>query len=339
MFKTMWNDFKKQYRKKSPKFVIYYLESLIEYLRKLSRIYSKNNVLNDFPVNFPVNIEIETISACNARCIMCPNSITTNKSNFPTQLLGTEVYKELIDEIANYKVRYLALFSQNEPLLDKRIIDFIRYGKEKCPKTKIALNTNAALLSPELSDKILKSGLNHITFSIHGWTEETMKKVSGLDFKIVLSNITYFLGKHLDAKSGIEIGLSCLKTIHFTKRDYDFAFQFSHKYGLSFALLKPTNRAGNVNTEFYPRFRRKPKKTIIKCLMDDRPLTSTAILSNGDVVACCIDWKKEEVLGSVYKSSLYEIWHSDKYNKFRARVYQKAESPDNFLCKRCSESV
>ncbi len=73
--------------------------------------------------------------------------------------------------------------------------------------------------------------------------------------------------------------------------------------------------------------------------MDNRPLTSTTILSNGDVVACCMDWKKEEVLGNVYKNSLYDIWHLDGYNNFRAKLYENAESKEDFLCKRCSESI
>ena len=81
------------------------------------------------------------------------------------------------------------------------------------------------------------------------------------------------------------------------------------------------------------------KKRIRKCLMDDRPLNSATILSNGDVVACCMDWRREEVLGNIYKDPIYKIWHSDKYNEFRAKVYRKAAAPDNFLCKRCSEAV
>lgn len=335
MSKTVWKNIKRQYRDISPKFIIYYMEGFIEHFRRVNRAYVKNTVLQDFPID----IEIETISACNARCIMCPNSVVGGKAGPQQQVLSTEMYKAVINEISGYTVRCLALFSQNEPLMDKRIVDLITYGKEKCPLAKVIINTNAFLLNQELSDRILKSGLDHITFSVHGWTEETMKKVSGLDFKTVLSNVTYFIEKRISTKNKIEVGLNCLKTIHFTKKDYDVAFNFSRKYGLPFALLTPTNRADNVDSGFYPHFQRRSKKRIRKCLMDDRPLNSTTILGNGDVVACCMDWKREEAFGNIYQDPLYKIWHSDKYNEFRNKIYRKAASQDNFLCKRCSESV
>ena len=332
---SQWKKLKKLYRNNSPKLMLYYLESTIEYLRRLNLIYFSKNILKDFPSH----VEIETMGSCNARCIMCPNSKVVNRFFQSPPILTSEVYKKLIDVISSHKVKTLALFCQNEPLLDKRIIEFINYARAKCQNTKISINTNAILLSHEISDEILKSGLDHITFSIHGWTEKTMRQVTTLDFKTVLSNITYFIEKAINIKSHIEIGLNCLKTIYFTKHDYDFAFQFSRKYGLPFGLPKATNRAGNINTKFYPNLQVNPKKKIKKCLVDNRPLTGTCILSNGEVVACCMDWQKEEVLGDVYKDSIYQVWHSDRYNEFRARVYQGIASSDNFLCKRCSESI
>ena len=333
--KTAWKTIKEVYRNKWPRFAVYYLEGVIEYLRRVNRIYFCSDVLKDFPMD----IEIETIGACNARCVMCPNSVIEGKSGASPQLLDPQAYKKLIEEIASYKVKTHALFSQNEPLMDKRIVEFIGYAKEKCPITKVSINTNAILLSPGLSEQILMSGLDHITFSIHGWSQETMKKVTGLDFNTVISNVKYFIERRGATKNNIEVGLNCLRTVHFTKRDYNFAFEFSRRYRLPFAVLTPTNRAFNVPVGFYPHFSRKTRKFIRKCLMDNRPLTSTSILSNGDVVACCMDWKKEEVLGNIYKNSLYEIWHSDRYKAFRAKIYEGAESTNTFLCKRCSESV
>ncbi|GAH58289.1 unnamed protein product [marine sediment metagenome] len=83
------------------------------------------------------------------------------------------LYKKIIDEVKNY-VYDINLFHRGEPLLHPSIIDIISYANNKNIKTRI--HTNSTLLTPELSRKIILSGLDLISFSFDGYTKETYEK-------------------------------------------------------------------------------------------------------------------------------------------------------------------
>ena len=59
-----------------------------------------------------------------------------------------ELFRKIIDDLAdmNY-TNGIALFSNNEPFLDERIIDFHRYANEKLSRAIFHLYTNGSLLT------------------------------------------------------------------------------------------------------------------------------------------------------------------------------------------------
>ena len=40
---------------------------------------------------------------------------------------------------------------------------------------------------------------------------------------------------------------------------------------------------------------------------------------NGDVLLCCMDWRRRVVLGNVRNQTLREVWHGEKYREYRRR--------------------
>lgn len=111
--------------------------------RKLVRKFVNEN-MTEVPLFH--EIEIETINRCNGGCSFCPvnvqNDIRTEK------LMDENLFYKIINELK--EIRYagrIALFSNNEPLLDKRIVVFSRYVRENLPNAQIHLFTNGTLLS------------------------------------------------------------------------------------------------------------------------------------------------------------------------------------------------
>jgi radical SAM protein with 4Fe4S-binding SPASM domain len=100
-------------------------------------------------------IEIETINQCNNTCPFCP----VNKKIDPRPLkvmeynLFTSIIKQLRDLDYSGIIR---LFSNNEPLLDSRIIDFCRLTKENLPNAFLSLFTNGILLTIEKFTELTK---------------------------------------------------------------------------------------------------------------------------------------------------------------------------------------
>ena len=100
------------------------------------------------------HIEIETINRCNGLCEFCPVSVQNEKRIYKE--MEWSLFTKIIDELAemNYQGR-LALFSNNEPFLDKTIIEKHKYAREKVQNARIHLYTNGVLLSIEKLEAIL----------------------------------------------------------------------------------------------------------------------------------------------------------------------------------------
>ena len=94
----------------------------------------------------------------------------------------------------DYAAKYhsmIDLVGPCEMLLDKRIPDFIRYGKEK-GVGYISMTTNGLLLDKEMTQRILQSRLDSLSISIDAGTKETYKEVRGGDFDKLVKNVEYF---------------------------------------------------------------------------------------------------------------------------------------------------
>ena len=52
------------------------------------------------------------------------------------------------------------------------------------------------------------------------------------------------------------------------------------------------------------------------------------VLWNGDVIPCCADYRKQYLMGNVFKKNLLDIWDSKKYRRFR----DEHKNGTNYLC-------
>ena len=100
--------------------------------------------------NIPLfsHIEIETINRCNGSCSFCP----VNRKDDPREkaIMSESLFKSIVGQLEeiNYSGRFTT-FSNNEPLLDERIIEFNRYAREHLPKARMHLYTNGTLMTLE----------------------------------------------------------------------------------------------------------------------------------------------------------------------------------------------
>lgn len=115
----------------------------LQYTRKA--VYDMVETFHDQPTLFD-HIEVETINRCNGSCSFCP----VNRKQDPRKkaVMTTELFEKIVEQLAeiSYSGRFTT-FSNNEPLLDERIVDFNRYAREKLPKARMHLYTNGTLLT------------------------------------------------------------------------------------------------------------------------------------------------------------------------------------------------
>lgn len=117
----------------------------LAYARK--SVYDAVEALYEKPALFN-HIEIETINRCNGSCAFCP----VNHKIDPREkkVMTWELYESIVEQLAelNYAGRFTT-FSNNEPLLDERIIEWNRYARTRLPLAKMHLFTNGTLLTLE----------------------------------------------------------------------------------------------------------------------------------------------------------------------------------------------
>lgn len=97
--------------------------------------------------NLPIKeIEIETVNRCNGKCSFCP--VNVNEPQREYAKMPTELFYKIINELTdrNYSER-LSVFSNNEPFLDERIVDFYKYAREKLPNATLSIYTNGTLMN------------------------------------------------------------------------------------------------------------------------------------------------------------------------------------------------
>ena len=96
----------------------------------------------------PNVVNIETINRCNSTCAFCTANIHAEKR--PFMEMTDELYTSIIDQLAEWNYRgHLTLYGNNEPLLDKKIIERHKYAREKLPESYIFMSTNGLILTLE----------------------------------------------------------------------------------------------------------------------------------------------------------------------------------------------
>lgn len=280
---------------------------------------------------FPNYIMIQTTSYCNADCIICPYSGLSKKQ--PQGVMDLMTYKKIIDEASNHDVERILLYLMNEPLMDKDIVSKINYAKEKNPKAIVHIVSNSSLLNEKLSMDLINSKLDYIEFSVLAYRKETYKKTMNLNFDKTMKEILDFIKiARMQNKGDDYIHIKITRTPGLlSNEEKDEMINFWRNVGIKNINYfdMPTNRAGNVS--FLPKVKHNSVKGCESIWANEM----IHILYNGDVILCCMDWKREIVLGNVKKESIYQIWNGEKYKKIRKMVNGKIESPPNFICKRC----
>ncbi len=134
----------------------------------------------------PHCVFIEVTNHCNLLCETCPRTFVTYEE---PKTLSWENFLKIVDQFP--KMERAVLHGIGEPLINKDLPRMIAHLKAR--GVYVLFNTNATLLTPEWSRKLIESGLDEMRCSIDGSDPKTYAIIRGapLLYKIV-SNLTEF---------------------------------------------------------------------------------------------------------------------------------------------------
>jgi len=261
----------------------------------------------------------------------------------------THVLNEIKDFDSNTTAK-ICLYLMQDPLTDPKIIERTAQVFEYFPNCSYELSTNAMLLTPELSKRLVevikkynKVKQTEIWLSHFAINEETYKTLMRKNnYKETLQNIIDYLKINNGTLNTKIIGLGASRDgILFYFSQKQFVDHFSNiikennitTKNISIGYYTFHNRAGNVRlghwdgTEFH--------RSLIgfNCWRYD---TGLHILFDLSVISCCMNYKKEMEWGNLKEQSLKKIWNGKERKRFIEKAEGLIPSDYNFICKLCS---
>lgn len=274
---------------------------------------------------------------CMYKCRMCPFFEKEIREIYKTKSeMNFTTLQNLVKNIPNDPYYSFDISSIGETLEFEPLAEFIKYMKTQKPLVNTIISTNGLLLNEKTFIKLIDSGLDNIQISLFAENEDDHFFISGTKtFDKVCENI-----KSISAIKKARKGKTPFLQVFMieTQETKEYSGKFIEKWSnyVDKAFIRPMYNAGRNIEGLTPTFENNlPRR--YPCVT---PWYSTAIRSNGDVLACYnFHWHKstidDMVIGNINDSSLSEIWYTKKFKVFRS-AHLKLELHDYPVCEQCN---
>jgi radical SAM protein with 4Fe4S-binding SPASM domain len=302
--------------------------------------YLKSSVTGRPEVNgMPVSIGIELTNNCNLKC---PECITgSGKLERKQGFMDIELFKTVIKELSPYLYN-TNLYFQGEPMLHPQFFSFL----ENSRNTFTTVSTNGHYLSAVNSEKIVKSGLNHMIISLDGMNQETyaLYRKNG-NLSTVIAGIKNLAEAKLRIRSKIKLEIQFLVNKineHQIPQVKELAKSVRANLRLKSMQVNNTNEIGRwlpLNGKFR-RYTLKNGEYVIKSNLPDRCARlwfNPVITWDGKVLPCCFDKKAEHIMGDLNQDSFRDIWDGPKYRIFRKSILSGRHMIE--ICRNCTSGL
>ncbi len=273
---------------------------------------------------FPVDVIVEPIAQCNLACPMCPQPGLQRARGE----MEFDVFKRIVDEVARESPGsrlWLALMGE-ALLLGNRLVRLIRYAKQQGLQ-QVYLNTNACLLTRDMTWKLIESGLDGIIVGLDAFTAPTYRaiRVNG-DYAETVENVEYLLSvKRAHSLQKPEVTVQFI-TMDENEREVD---DFTDYWLSRGAVVKIRPRLGWGAGVEARHLRERGIARDFPCPWLNR---TVSIHWSGRVAQCDADYEGAHSPGDIHTQSIKELWDGELA---RRRARHLAGDFSHELCRNC----
>ena len=287
--------------------------------------------------NLPHSAQLEVTTACNLHCPLC----TTHDTARGISRLSLENVKDVVRGCGK-SLKVVSLHVLGEPLMHKELFDFIRHCASHGVNT--TFSTNGMLLGRHVED-VLDSGLSLISIAIDGADQADYAKYRlGGDFDTVVRNARALVeAKRARGASQPVIQVQMVMFSYNEDREAE-ARAFLESLGADVVSLKrpaylapasPSARSFWDKVDMRDEGRRwtRPVTSAARLYRNQRvcpQLERATILSDGSVVACCIDAEGNTAFGNLNRQDFRSIWRGEEHRRVIEKFMRHELQPCHF---------
>lgn len=303
----------------------------------------------------PLVFNIETTNYCNMRCRMCQRTTDLRK---PIQHMSMATFQRIAEQITppdpeelarwhafverelrgdhapsennfyfDIVAKAVTLHGFGEPLLDPHLVQRVALLSQRGIPTYFSCTPNNLRLP--LMGELFAAGLTHLKCALDALDDETARWIRGphADFTQAHRKIleTIRLKEEMGAPTTIVLTMLNMGEEAQGRRFLEL-WEGLEVYAYVKSLDNQWLLRRREETEAAVENRSHYKRQYC-----EYPWTSVTILADGSVVPCTQDLNGEWTFGNVNQQSLAEIWHSERYRRFR-EMHVTGDFPPDFMC-------
>jgi MoaA/NifB/PqqE/SkfB family radical SAM enzyme len=257
------------------------------------------------PLSFPLGLNIESTNFCNLDCFFCPRKEAVKGEG----LMDFELFTRIVDECAEHgPIGKVSLHKDGEPLAHPRIVDMVRYLKDKSAAETISFTSNGILMKQRKAEQLLEAGLNQVSFSIDATSGDTYKQSKGRDkYDQVEENVRNFLAMKPD---DVQVAVKFIR-MQENEGEEECFIETWRNLGADILITEYHDWSGSVRDSSLVSIE---ATSSYAC---ENPWYSLAVNWDGKVSICCVDWDSQAVVGDANSESIYDIWHGEALRSIR----------------------
>ncbi len=296
------------------------------------------------PLGRPVIAQVEPANVCNLACPLCFTA-SLNDSR-PPAMLTVDTFRRFIDELGD-TLLLIVLWNWGEPFLNPELPRLIEYAAARGVIVHCSTNGNVDF-SPEMAERIVRSGLGSLVFAIDGACEETYRayRVGG-SLARVKANLAAVAAARRRLGAATPRLIVRFVAMRHNEAEMAAVERLAIELGADFFSVKsvdmPPALGDELDRSFAPadtRFRRyeyeggsyRRRKRRFVCV---RPWKRITMESSGHVLSCEYDYRNRHTFGRVGDMSALAAWKSAEARRFR-RLFQDGHNDDFYHCRACT---
>lgn len=273
----------------------------------------KLDLKENIPLQTPYVVYVEPSGFCNFRCKFCHQFEEQARMKELASLMSEQTFRKLLFDLQNFdtKIRLVRICGQGEPTINKRLAGFLKELYESGVTEKVELVTNGSLLRGEIIESIAKY-VTRVVISVEALSGPGYQELVGskIKFDTVVNNIRQMYANKGQCTVHVKIPNISVKLEEEKEQFFALFEKISDEMNIEniVPLWPELELAGTLAPQIQNKEKTRWNKNWEGKKVCIQIFKGLQVCADGDVVPCCVDWDRVNLLGNINQTPLKKLW-------------------------------